>query len=161
MCRQLPLVSLSHLGVSHMDLQLAALSLVECILAIISFLLIIAVIVLYTKLSKTTELLENLTVRVSTELSNIAVQVNDANNQQSEIQARSVVISKHLQRIDEKQQDVDNQLRELKFQDPSLKLYQRAADLVKQGATIEEIIETCDIPRAEAEMLVMVHKSGS
>ena len=91
----------------------------------------------------------------------MAVQVNDANNQQSEIQTRSVVISQHLQRIDEKQQDVDNQLRELKFQDPSLKLYQRAADLVKQGATIEEIIETCDIPRAEAEMLVMVHKSGS
>jgi uncharacterized protein (DUF2141 family) len=77
-----------------MDLQLAALSLIECILAVISLLLIIAVIVLYTKLRKTTELLENLTVRVSTELSNIAVQVNDANNQQSEIQARSVVSSK-------------------------------------------------------------------
>ena len=48
-----------------MDLQLAALSLVECIFAVISLLLIIAVIVLYTKLRKTTELLENLTVRVS------------------------------------------------------------------------------------------------
>lgn len=144
-----------------MDLQLAALSLVECIVVVTSFLLVTAVIVLYRKLRKTTELLDSLTSKVSTELSDIAVRVNDANNQQAEIQARNVVISKHLQRIDEKQQDVENQLRELKFQDPSLKLYQRAADLVKQGATIEEIIETCDIPRAEAEMLVMVHKSGS
>jgi hypothetical protein len=144
-----------------MDLQLAALSLVDCIVGLMSILLVIAVLSLYTKLRKTTELLDDLTVRVSTELSNMAEQVNDANNQQTEIQARSVVISKHLQRIDEKYQEMENQLRELKFQDPSLKLYQRAADLVKQGATIEEIIETCDIPRAEAEMLVMVHKSSS
>jgi hypothetical protein len=32
---------------------------------------------------------------------------------------------------------------------------------VKQGASIDEIIEACDIPRAEAEMLVMVHKQHS
>jgi membrane protein required for beta-lactamase induction len=37
----------------------------------------------------------------------------------------------------------------------------RAEDLVKQGASIDEIIEACDIPRAEAEMLVMVHKQNS
>ena len=37
-------------------------------------------------------------------------------------------------------------------------LYQRAAELVKQGASIEEIMEACDIPRAEAEMLSMVHR---
>ena len=72
-----------------------------------------------------------------------------------------MVITRHLQELDEKQTDIENQLRELKLQDPSLRLYQRAADLVKQGASIDEIIEACDIPRAEAEMLVMVHKQNN
>ena len=85
----------------------------------------------------------------------------NANNQQSEAQARSLVITRHLQELDEKQTEIENQLRELKLQDPSLRLYQRAADLVKQGASIDEIIEACDIPRAEAEMLVMVHKQNT
>ena len=85
----------------------------------------------------------------------------NANNQQTEAQARTLVITRHLQELDEKQTDIENQLRELKLQDPSLRLYQRAADLVKQGASIDEIIEACDIPRAEAEMLVMVHKQNN
>ena len=86
---------------------------------------------------------------------------NNANNQQTEAQARTLVITRHLKELEEKQTDIENHVRELKLQDPSLRLYQRAAELVKQGASIDEIIEACDIPRAEAEMLVMVHKQHS
>ena len=42
-------------------------------------------------------------------------------------------------------------------QQPEDKLYSRALKLVKLGADVEEIIRECDIPRAEAEMLLAVH----
>jgi hypothetical protein len=90
---------------------------------------------------------------------NIDAQVKHVTHQQSEAQARSLVVAKHVHALQTKQDDFDNQLREQKLQDPSLRLYQRAADLVKQGASVEEIMDACDIPRAEAEMLMMVHKT--
>lgn len=46
-------------------------------------------------------------------------------------------------------------------QQPEDKLYSRAFKLVELGAPIEEIIKECDIPRAEAEMLVSIHKKQS
>lgn len=45
----------------------------------------------------------------------------------------------------------------LQNQQPEDKLYSRALKLVQLGADVEEIIRECDIPRAEAEMLIAVH----
>lgn len=45
----------------------------------------------------------------------------------------------------------------IESQQPEDKLYSRALKLVKLGADVEEIIRECDIPRAEAEMLLAVH----
>lgn len=38
------------------------------------------------------------------------------------------------------------------------KLYTRAFKLAEKGADIEEIISECELPRAEAEMLLSVHR---
>ena len=146
-----------------MDWQLAAPTLLELILCVVVVLLTVAVGVLHTHINQLRKALsesesENSHAEAIARAEAIA---KNANNQQSEAQARSLVITRHLQELDEKQIDIENQLRELKLQDPSLRLYQRAADLVKQGASIDEIIEACDIPRAEAEMLVMVHKQNT
>jgi len=43
-------------------------------------------------------------------------------------------------------------------QQPEDKLYTRALKLVELGADVEEIITTCEIPKAEAEMLMSVHR---
>lgn len=47
---------------------------------------------------------------------------------------------------------------QLLHQQPEDKLYSRAQKLVELGADIAEIIRECDIPRAEAEMLLAVHR---
>jgi len=143
-----------------MDLQFAAPTLIEALLALVVVLLFIVVGVLASKVNVLKAALDELQNNTSAELSRVAAQASDANNQQSEAQARSLVITRHLQTLEEKQTDIENQIRELKLQDPSLRLYQRAAELVKQGASIDEIIEACDIPRAEAEMLMMVHRQN-
>jgi len=41
--------------------------------------------------------------------------------------------------------------------DPQTKLYGHAMKMIELGASIEEIISECDLPRAEAELLVSLH----
>lgn len=52
-------------------------------------------------------------------------------------------------------------LQALANQDPEVKFYQKAARLVQQGATLEEIMEACDLPLAEAELLISLYKTKS
>ena len=143
-----------------MDWQLAAPTLIELILCGFIIVLAIVVSVLYSHVKQLREALSDSEQNSASAIARTEALAKNANNQQTEAQARTLVITRHLQELDEKQTDIENQLRELKLQDPSLRLYQKAADLVKQGASIDEIIEACDIPRAEAEMLVMVHKQN-
>ena len=144
-----------------MDWQLAAPTFIELILCGFIIVLAVTVSILYSHV-KTLRIALSESEQANAEaIARAEALAKNANNQQTEAQARTLVITRHLQELDEKYTDVENQLRELKLQDPSLRLYQRAADLVKQGASIEEIIEACDIPRAEAEMLMMVHKQNN
>ncbi|MHC6645843.1 DUF2802 domain-containing protein [Alteromonas sp. HB246098] len=144
-----------------MEWQLAAPTLIELILCGFIIVLAVTVSILYSHIKQLRTALSDSEQNSASAIARIEALANNANNQQTEAQARTLVITRHLQELDEKQTDIENQLRELKMQDPSLRLYQRAADLVKQGASIDEIIEACDIPRAEAEMLMMVHKQNS
>ena len=44
-------------------------------------------------------------------------------------------------------------LNEYQHQDPEVRLYQQARELIAQGVGIDEIVDSCGIPRAEAELL--------
>ena len=44
-------------------------------------------------------------------------------------------------------------------QQPEDKLYSRASKLVALGADIAEVMRECDIPQAEAEMLISIHRN--
>ncbi|MFT4994905.1 MAG: mRNA-degrading endonuclease RelE of RelBE toxin-antitoxin system [Paraglaciecola sp.] len=43
-------------------------------------------------------------------------------------------------------------------QDPQSRFYNQAAKLVAGGATIEDVMRECDIPKAEAELLFSLHQ---
>lgn len=49
-------------------------------------------------------------------------------------------------------------IQEVAEQDPESKFYQRAARLVQQGASLEEVMDACELPRAEAELLYSLYK---
>lgn len=70
-------------------------------------------------------------------------------------------ISKQLEhRIKTLQQQFarqSEQINQLQSQQPEDKLYSRALKLVQLGADIQEVMRECDIPQAEAEMLMAVH----
>lgn len=46
------------------------------------------------------------------------------------------------------------QVEELSDQDPAAKMYAKAHSLVAAGASIDEIMEACDLPKAEVEVLI-------
>ena len=144
-----------------MDLQFIAPTFNELILLALVLALGIFAIWLTFKERKTHAALVELQELVTRRTDDMDTQIRDFGHQQNEAQTRSLVVTRHLQALQEKQDDFENQIRELKLQDPSLRLYQRAAELVKQGASMQEVMEACDIPRAEAEMLFMVHKQSS
>lgn len=85
-------------------------------------------------------------------------EINAVENQLTEMQTRSMVQAKHMHSLSEQCTQVENQLREVKNQDPSMRLYSRAAELVKSGADVNEIMQACDLPRAEAELLISMHR---
>ena len=90
----------------------------------------------------------------------------DANQQHYiESQTENEQVSKQLEhRIKVTQEQLTSQIQSLEqqlHQQPEDKLYTRAQKLVELGADIAEIMRECDIPRAEAEMLLAVHRQKS
>lgn len=53
----------------------------------------------------------------------------------------------------------ESAIREVAEQDPASKFYQRAAKLVRQGASLEEVMEACELPRAEAELVFSLYRA--
>jgi len=87
----------------------------------------------------------------------------DTNQQHcTESQLENEQVSKQLEhRIKVTQEQFNSQLQNIEkqlHQQPEDKLYTRAQKLVELGADVAEIIRECDIPRAEAEMLLAVHR---
>ncbi len=64
-----------------------------------------------------------------------------------------------LNEIKHQQNELSSKQVEIEHHEASTPLYTRAAKLVASGATIEEIMEECDLPRAEAELLVTMHRN--
>lgn len=59
------------------------------------------------------------------------------------------------QRVSEQKQLIE----QLQNHQPQDKLYSRAFKLVELGADIDEVVRECEIPLAEAEMLISIHRN--
>jgi ribosome-binding ATPase YchF (GTP1/OBG family) len=88
---------------------------------------------------------------------------NDLNKSMSNQNLETVQVSKQLEhRIKTIQKEYTQQkqlLEQFQNQQPQDKLYSRAFKLVELGADIEEVVRECDMPLAEAEMLISIHRN--
>lgn len=67
-------------------------------------------------------------------------------------------VSKQLEhRIKNLQEDIIK-LQQVQSQQPEDKLYSRAFKMIELGADAEELVNECDIPRAEADILIAIHQ---
>lgn len=92
-------------------------------------------------------------------------QLDESQQHYSDSQLENEQVSKQLEhRIKVAQEQFNSQLQSIEqqlHQQPEDKLYSRAQKLVELGADIAEIMRECDIPKAEAEMLMAVHRKKS
>ncbi|WP_241972408.1 DUF2802 domain-containing protein [Aliidiomarina soli] len=71
--------------------------------------------------------------------------------QQEALQAQQKSLQDMQNSLEERQADVEEQTPESRF-------YQRAAKLVEKGASVEDLMKDCEIPRNEAELLISLHR---
>ena len=64
------------------------------------------------------------------------------------------MVANEIEQISEHQQ-------KMQLFDPESKLYNRAMKMVQLGAGLEEIMLECELPRAEAELLLNLHRQGN
>ncbi|WP_143698202.1 DUF2802 domain-containing protein [Vibrio sp. qd031] len=72
------------------------------------------------------------------------------------LEVRSVVIGLG-QKVSEQQdiiQILNDRIREIENNDNDGRLYSRASKMVKLGADVNELIQECDLPKAEAELMM-------
>ncbi len=76
------------------------------------------------------------------------------------LEVRSVVVGLG-QKVTEQQdviQHLNERIRELENTDTDGRLYSRASKMVQLGADITELIEECELPKAEAELMLSLQK---
>lgn len=78
-----------------------------------------------------------------------------------ELQSGTLGVTRQLHSLEQANTDLQSRLQEVAEQDPESRQYQRAAKLVASGASVEELMQECELPRAEAELLMSVHKHSN
>jgi len=86
--------------------------------------------------------------------------ISDLSHQLEEERAKSVVMAKQVAGYQAHLDQLGNKQRELEQQDPNTRLYQKAVQLAKDGASIDELVQACDLPQAEAQLLVNLHQNN-
>lgn len=88
-------------------------------------------------------------------------EVSKANNQLLEV--RSVVVGLG-QKVSEQQdviQHLSERVTELEHADNDSRMYSRANKMVQLGADIDELIQECELPKAEAELMMALQNKIS
>lgn len=78
--------------------------------------------------------------------------------QLSELRAGSIGMSQKLAELSHRFDDLVEKQSELEMHDSEGRLYSRANKMVELGADLYELMEECDLPKAEAELLLSIKK---
>ena len=78
-----------------------------------------------------------------------------------ELHSGSIGMGKKIQHLESLVRKTQENQQNLVAQAPENRLYTRAVKMVELGATIEELMSECELPRAEAELLLNLHKNNT
>jgi len=94
-----------------------------------------------------------------TNLATLQGQVDSLRKQLIELHSGAIGMGQRLQSVEVAMQQVNDRQQELTMQDPDRKLYSRAAKMVELGADLDEVMSECELPKAEAELLISLRKA--
>ncbi|QFU23465.1 DUF2802 domain-containing protein [Shewanella eurypsychrophilus] len=77
-----------------------------------------------------------------------------------ELRSGTIGVGKRMLELEKRTEKQDARLDETSQQDPQARLYSRALKMVDLGAGIDELIAECELPKAEAELILRLHGKG-
>ena len=111
----------------------------------------IVMLFLFKKISKKNHVLEIL-------VKSLLAQQETNKKQFTEIHSGTVGMGKKLQELDVVVRKTQENQVNLVASAPENRLYTRATKMVELGASIDELMTDCELPRAEAELLLNLHR---
>lgn len=78
-----------------------------------------------------------------------------------ELRTGSLGVGQKVQTLVKQLQATQAKQDEMEEHDPESKLYGHAAKMAQQGASVEEIVEECELTRGEAELLIQLHRQSN
>lgn len=92
------------------------------------------------------------------QFSDLQAQQATLNESFSALQAQQQVLEELLSALQQQQTALEERQANVEEQTPESRFYQRAAKLVEKGASVEDLMKDCEIPRNEAELLISLHR---
>ena len=83
---------------------------------------------------------------------------NQFKQQFFELHSGSIGMGKKIQHLESLIKKIQENQQNIVAQAPENRLYTRGVKMVELGASIEELMSECELPRAEAELLLNLHK---
>ena len=136
-------------------------------LAALAILLAIVLFVRLNKQQQTIKLLTEQLQRIDTRQEPLEKRVSQLKEWLHEVRAGGLGMGNRVKELEQQLAELRNQQVtlsdkqvEMEHQEASTPLYTLAAKLVASGASVEEIMQECDLPRAEAELLISLHRQS-
>ncbi|QYJ79913.1 DUF2802 domain-containing protein [Shewanella acanthi] len=75
-----------------------------------------------------------------------------------ELRSGTIGVGRRVIEMEKRINQQSERIEETTQQDPQAKLYTRAMKMVALGAGVDELIKECELPKAEAELLIRLHR---
>lgn len=75
-----------------------------------------------------------------------------------ELRGGFIGLGNELHQLVDKQEQFSVKLNEVTYIDPEHRLYSRATKLAEMGAGLDELMQECELPKAEAELLLNLQR---
>lgn len=98
---------------------------------------------------------------IETVLKNSRQQNESLSKQLNELRAGTMGMSQKMMELNRQLEVVSDRQIDLSMQDADGRLYSRASKMAELGADLHELMRECDLPKAEAELLMRLQQTRS
>ncbi|MCE9680043.1 DUF2802 domain-containing protein [Shewanella sp. AS1] len=97
---------------------------------------------------------------LSSALEDDASQREGLKHELQELRTGTIGVGRRMQALEKQLAKQEARIDEASQQEPQARLYTRAMKMVELGANVDELIRECELPKAEAELLLRLHSKG-
>ncbi len=130
---------------------------------VISLIIVLAVIAFVSlflafKTSTHMRMLESDMEQLNKQVKNLEYQRDVSTEELHEIRSGALGVGNRVKELTMQVSQLKDKIEELQLLDPESRMYSKANKMVASGATVEELMDECSLPRAEAELLFSMRK---